>query len=84
MPRSGWPIVLALLALTGGAWAQSGRGGPHVGYVYPAGGQQGTTFQVRLGGQRLDFVDGATVSGSGVSAKVVDYFRKMSNQEMNL
>jgi hypothetical protein len=26
---------------------------PHIGYVYPAGGRQGTTFQLTLGGQFL-------------------------------
>ena len=25
----------------------------YIGYVYPAGGQQGTTFPIRLGGQGL-------------------------------
>ncbi|MBC7078505.1 MAG: hypothetical protein H5T92_09415, partial [Synergistales bacterium] len=35
----------------------------YIGYVYPAGAQQGTTVQVRLGGQRLAIPVEAIVSG---------------------
>ena len=38
---------------------------PHIGYVYPAGGKQGETFQVTVGGQFLDGVNEAIVSGGG-------------------
>ena len=64
-----------------GARAQSN---PYVGFVYPAGGQRGTTFQVRLGGQRLDGLDGAIVSGDGVQAKLVEYRRRLSNQDRRI
>jgi hypothetical protein len=57
---------------------------PYIGYAYPAGGQQGTTFRVRLGGQGLDGVDAAAVSGRGVTAKVVEYLRRLNNQEVGL
>ena len=57
---------------------------PYIGFVYPAGGQQGTTFQIRLGGQGLDDVNAVLVTGTGVSAKVVEYYRRLSNQEMQL
>ena len=46
-------------------WAQSRA--PHIGFVYPAGGRQGDTFQIEIGGQYLDGVTGAYVSGGGVS-----------------
>ncbi len=39
-----------LLAAASSVRAQS----QYIGYVYPAGGQQGTTFQIKLGGQGLD------------------------------
>ena len=55
--------------------AGPGRPRPYIGFVYPAGGQQGTTFQIRLGGQDLDGVDGVLVSGTGFPAKVVEYQR---------
>lgn len=57
---------------------------PYIGFTYPAGGQRGTTFQVRLGGQRLNGASGAVISGEGVTAKLVEYRRKLSNQEMTL
>lgn len=78
VPLSGLIVVLAWSSVV---WGQPAS---YIGYVYPAGGQQGSTFQVRLGGQRLDEVQGAIVSGSGVSAKVVEYLRQLNPQEMNL
>ncbi|HID21350.1 MAG TPA: hypothetical protein EYP14_03000 [Planctomycetaceae bacterium] len=56
----------------------------YIGYVYPAGGQRGTTFRVRLGGQRLTGAYGATVTGSGVHAKLIQNYRKLGTQEMSL
>jgi len=58
------------------------RGTPYIGFVYPAGGQQGTTFHVKLGGQTLDNVDKVVVTGEGVSTRVVDFYRNMGNQEL--
>lgn len=62
-------MVAALIACAGAALGQ----GPYVGYVYPAGGQQGTVFRVTLGGQRLRGVSEAYVSGKGVRGAVVNY-----------
>ena len=56
----------------------------YIGYVYPAGGQQGTTFPIRLGGQSLQYASDLTVSGRGVSVRLVDYYRVMSNEEFTL
>ena len=44
---------------------------PHIGYVYPAGGQQGATIQVTFGGQFLVEPSEAHVSGTGVRAAVI-------------
>jgi hypothetical protein len=57
---------------------------PYIGYVYPAGGQQGTTFRVKLGGQNLDDVHAVLITGAGVSASVVEYHRRLNNQEIQL
>ena len=78
-----WLSVLGLAVLAAAAPAAYAQR-PYIGYVYPAGGQQGTTFQIRLGGQNLDGVDAVTVSGTGVQAKVVEYFRRLNNQETAL
>lgn len=72
---------IGLLATASAAHAQNGA---YIGFVYPAGGQQGQTFQIRLGGQRIDGVDRAIVTGEGVEAKVVKYYRKLNNQELTL
>ena len=50
---------------------------PHVGYVYPAGGRPGATFEVTVGGQYLDGVNTVFVSGSGVEAKIVKHIKPM-------
>jgi hypothetical protein len=56
----------------------------YIGYVYPAGGQQGTTFPIRLGGQGLVSASDVVVSGDGVAIRLVDYYRVMSNEEFGL
>ena len=84
MSRVLWFPILGLVGLLATASSARGQSTPYVGFVYPAGGQQGTTFQVKLGGQRIDGVTGALVTGEGVSAKLAHYYRKLSNQEMSL
>jgi hypothetical protein len=76
-----WILGLAvLLAAAPSAWAQN----QYIGYVYPAGGRQGSTFPIRLGGQRLIYPSDVVVSGKGVSIRLVDYYRVMNNQELRL
>jgi hypothetical protein len=69
-----------VLAAASSASAQS----QYIGYVYPAGGQQGTTFPIRLGGQGLIYASDLVVTGEGVSVRLVDYYRTMNNQELDL
>ena len=56
---------------------------PHAGYVYPAGGRQGSTVQVRVGGQFLDGVAGVLVSGTGVQARIVDFDKPLTGQALS-
>ncbi len=65
-----------LLASASSAWAQ------YIGYVYPAGGQQGNTFPIRLGGQGLTYASDLVVTGEGVSVRLVDCYRSWGNQEL--
>ena len=56
---------------------------PHIGYVYPAGGRQGTTFLVTVGGQ---FPSGITnfavvMDGDLAPAKVIAYDRPLKPKE---
>lgn len=75
------PMLTVVLAL---ASAAIGQPRPYIGFVYPAGGQLGTTFRVKLGGQNLNGVNGVIVSGKGASGKVVEYLRKLGVQESAL
>lgn len=69
-----------LLAQTSSAMAQR----QYIGFVYPAGGEQGSTFPIRLGGQGLLYTSDVVVSGEGVSVRLVDYYRVLDNQELGL
>jgi len=60
--------VLIALAFSALAW-----GAPYMGYVYPAGGQQGTVLHVIVGGQRLGNVKNIVFTGSGVNATFVEF-----------
>ena len=46
---------------------------PNVGYVYPAGGRQGTTLTVAIGGQWLEKTERVMITGEGVKAEIVEY-----------
>ena len=83
MSRSLWLPALVLGGVLAAPEAQAQRSA-YIGFVYPAGGQRGTTVRVRLGGQRLDGVHDVIVSGTGVRARLVEYLRKLSNQDRRL
>jgi len=55
---------------------------PHIGYLYPAGGQQGTTVEVTIGGQFLNGAETVYVSGKGVKATIVKNIRPMPGREI--
>lgn len=61
-------LVLIILGV-GTAWAA----GPHIGYLYPAGGQTGTTVRITAGGQGLRGAKDVYVSGEGITAGMVEY-----------
>ncbi len=68
-------LVLGLLACGGAAAAsQSAPSGPppYIGYAYPAGGQQGTTLEITVGGENIQGSTAAVVSGRGVAVEVAD------------
>lgn len=76
-------VAVVLLATGGVTRAQTSRPPPHIAFVYPAGGQQGTTFPVVLSGQFLAETSAAYVSGTGISAQVVGYERPLTGKESN-
>jgi hypothetical protein len=71
------------LALPLPAPAQQQRRETHIGYIYPAGGRQGTTFEVTVGGEYLDGVSGLEVSGPGVEAVVLKHIKTLTQQQLN-
>jgi hypothetical protein len=77
-------VLLAAIVCLAFAPATQAQTRPYIGFVYPAGGQQGTTFQIRLGGQGLEDLNRAFVTGTGVTARVVEYDRILGPQEITL
>jgi hypothetical protein len=79
-------VFACLTALASAALAQTGptfrATPPHIGYVYPAGGRQGTTFTVTVGGQGLDPAD-ALVTGRGVKTRFLSLERPLNQKEFN-
>ena len=78
-------FILALAGLLAIATALRGQQSytPHLGYVFPAGGRQGSSFQVKVGGQYLGNVSNVFVSGEGIQVAVVDYVRPLTGQQLN-
>jgi hypothetical protein len=74
MKTSRWLAISVLAGALAMSPAALGQTRPYIGFAYPAGGQQGTTFQVKLAGQSLASVNNVVVSGSGVTARVVEYW----------
>ena len=46
---------------------------PHAGFAYPAGGRQGTTVQMTVGGRYLEGVSGAIFTARGLRAEIAGY-----------
>ncbi len=66
-------LIAFFLLSAGSAWAANP---PHIGYAYPAGGQQSTTIRVMVGGQHLQGSTSVFVSGEGVKVDIVKFTRK--------
>ncbi len=77
-------ITLFLLLSSGAASAQADKRDPHIGYLYPSGGQKGTVVRVTVGGQYLRGITEVVVSGEGVRASMVRYngrVRRLNGEE---
>lgn len=73
------PLFVALTLCVATAWGQSNKREPHIGYLYPGGGQQGSVVQITAGGQFLTGATNVYVSGEGVRASVIRYIRPLRN-----
>jgi hypothetical protein len=68
MKLKGIYVLLFISAITfSKAQAQA-----YIGYVYPAGGQQGKTIDVIVGGQNLNDVNGVFVNGKDITGTVIE------------
>lgn len=72
-------LSLAVLLSSATVCGQADARAPHIGYLYPGGGQQGTTFVVKAGGQYLSAAAKVYVSGEGVRATIIKHTRPVRN-----
>jgi hypothetical protein len=73
-------VVVSGLVFAG---ATAARAQPHAGYIYPAGGQRGTTFEAVIGGQFLIGATNVLVSDDAVQVRVIEYQRPMPQGQFN-
>jgi len=69
--------------LSGWAQTQPQRPLPRLGLVYPAGGQEGTTYTATIAGQNLAGATALTLSLPGATARIVSYDRPLTQAEFN-
>ena len=50
---------------------------PHIGYLYPAGGQQGSVIKITVGGQFIKDANEVYVTGKGVHGSVTRYIGRV-------
>lgn len=73
-------VVLSLTPLV--TQMRAAVSAPQIGYAYPAGGRQGSSVRVTVGGQSLRNVDEVRFSGTGVQGAVIEYARALDNEEL--
>ena len=80
MGRQNWMGALLLLGATA-ATAQQNT--PHIAYAYPAGGRQGTTFEITVGGQFLEGAGQVYVTGEGVRAETTNFSKPLPQPQLD-
>jgi hypothetical protein len=74
-------FALLIAALTAPVMAQQQQPPPHIGYAFPAGGRQGTTLEVTLGGQSLEGVSAVFFTDPGITGKISEHIKPLSPVE---
>ncbi|MEX0774742.1 MAG: PPC domain-containing protein [Phycisphaeraceae bacterium] len=72
-------ILIAVAFAVSPLQGQMAKRDPRVGYLFPAGAQQGTTVHVLVGGQFLQGAAQVHVSGRGVAGRVLEHYRPLRN-----
>jgi len=75
----GWSLVSLLVSVSA---ARGQETLPRLGYAYPAGGRQGTSFQITVGGQYLENIGRVTFSGDGVEARLVEGIKPITEDDV--
>jgi hypothetical protein len=75
LPRRLLIAVLALYAAN--AYGTSNEREPHIGYLYPAGGQQGSVIKITMGGQFIKDANEVYITGQGVHGSVIRYIGRV-------
>lgn len=76
-----WQAILGLAVVVIAGTDVFAQKAPHIGFIYPAGGQRGTTFEVLVGGENLRDVEEVYVTGGGVQVKIGKHFRHLSEEQ---
>ena len=79
MTRSRAAAAALLVAAWGASASAQAKRVSRIGYAFPAGGRQGTSFEVVIGGQLLRGARKVHVTGDGVMASVVEYYKPFRN-----
>ncbi|MCM8760264.1 MAG: hypothetical protein NC832_00880, partial [Candidatus Omnitrophica bacterium] len=74
-------ILPAYILFAVALYPQIAGRGPSIGYVYPAGGQQGSVIQIAVGGQNLQDVLNAYITGDGVIVKKVVHISPLNARQ---
>jgi len=72
-------VFLTLMVCVAVAQGQTKSNEPHIGYIYPGGGRQGSVVRITVGGQILRGVTNVYISGKGVHGSVIKYIRPVRN-----
>ncbi len=83
MNRTRWIRIASVTAFVLTAPRAFAQNQARIGYLYPAGGRQGTTVKGLVGGQFLSAVSGAYVSGQGVSTVTARHAPPLTPDEAN-
>jgi len=71
-------LLIAVLALyAANVQGASNEREPHIGYLYPAGGQQGSVIKIAVGGQFIKDANEVYVTGQGVHGSVIRYIGRV-------
>ena len=71
-------LLIAILVLyAANAHGASNEREPHIGYLYPAGGQQGSVIKITVGGQFIKDANEVYVTGQGVHGSVIRYIGRV-------